>query len=116
MAWFAIYDTNTGSLKSITTIVSDILPVGWTALALAGKPNDSTMWDSATHAFIPRPTKSLIDRLDDLQTSQNQNAVDFRTVWITLLPAQKSAIRNAFIWLIGRKRFRNAADTPDIND
>lgn len=101
MAWFALYKTATGDLLSVGSVIADTLPDGVTLLQLAGQPRDNEMWDAASRAFVVRPAKVLIDRLDDLLADS-----DFSTVWNTLSAARRTALRQALIKLLGAQRFR----------
>ena len=111
MAWYAIYETLSGRIESVGE--SESLPViaGRTALLLVGEPNqgpDGVMWDETTRLFIARPPKVLIDRLQDILT--HIDYADFMTAYNSLNAANKTRIRNGFILLLGRHRWRNVDD------
>ena len=101
MPYFAVYETATGRLKSLGTVLADPLPVGLTVLDIGSPPPDNEMWDATITSFIPRPPKVFIDRLEDLK-----NKPQFKTVWQTLNAQQKDSIKTALIWLLGKARFR----------
>lgn len=114
MTWFAVYDSTTGDLKSVGTVIAPQAALdaqNLTAVQLAGKPDDATMWDKTSKAFVARPAKVLVDRLQDFLDDTN-----FLAVWNGLSAGQKNAVRTTMIRILGKRRFRNAADTPEIND
>lgn len=114
MTWYAIYNKSTGRLVSLGTVITDPLPAHLEAVTLADKPADSEMWDEATKAYVPRPAKVLMDRLQDLVT-HGDYADDFKAVWDTLSAGNKTKIRNGLIRLLGRHRFRNQSESIEIN-
>lgn len=64
MTWFAVYETSTGALVSVGTVVADPLPAGLSSVSL-GLTRPSGVWNPATHAFDPAPiTKGTISRRD----------------------------------------------------
>ncbi len=101
MPYFAIYETATGRLRSLGTVLADPMPPEFTVVDIGSAPADNTMWDEATRTFIPRPPKVFVDRLEDLR-----NRPEFRQVWNTLNQTQKDAMRQALIWILGAERFR----------
>lgn len=113
MPWTALYDTDTGRLVSVGQIVSDPLPAGLTAVTLPDRPQDSEMWDAPSRAFVARPAKVLVDRLAELLTDPRY--ADFQDVWANIPAARRTALRNAMIRLLGRHRFRNAAEDTGLD-
>lgn len=111
MSWYYIYQTSDGKLKSETDVLPVGLGTGLDFVTLTNRVDSSVMWDEGTHAFIARPAKVLIDRLQDLL-----DIPSFADAYNALSAARKTAVRNGLIQLLGKRRFRNQADTPEIND
>jgi hypothetical protein len=112
MAWYAVHDAN-GKLCSIGTVMADTLPQGLVAVELpGGKPADDRVWDEMTRSFVARPAKTLRDRLQDIL--EHADYADLQSVWQSLSPAQRQALRNALIRLLGRERWRNASEPIEI--
>lgn len=112
--WYAIYDTTSGFLYSVGTVITDPLPPGTAALELPGEPTPAVMWDEATRNFILRPPKILIDRLQDIIA--HADYADFKAVWDKLTPVQKEKVRNALIKLLGRARWRNVSESITVEE
>ncbi|HSF94782.1 MAG TPA: hypothetical protein VLA52_07125 [Thermohalobaculum sp.] len=117
MAWAAIHDPppplGTGELRGTgddrVNFPSDaeIALKGWVKTLLAGEPDlRSQMWDAATVRFVARPAPVFVDRLEDLKTD-----ADFQAIWDGLNPAQQTRVRNFFVRFLGARRFRR-----DIED
>lgn len=103
--WHAVYDDATGRLVSLTTALPAALPAGLASAPLgAAPPADDRMWDAATRAYVARPPKVYLDRLDDLAQHP-----DFPAFWASLSATQKATLRRVVIWLLGRARWRVAA-------
>jgi hypothetical protein len=51
--WHAIYDTTTGKLESLGTVLADPLPEGLTAAAI-GEQAPEGEWDASARAFVTR--------------------------------------------------------------
>lgn len=99
--WYAIVEETTGRLLSTGSVVAPILPLGIVAIPINGLPDSDQMWSEQTQQFVPRPPKVFIDRLDDLRARPGVvNALQ------ALTAPQRQAIVDAFIWLLGRKRYR----------
>jgi len=109
MAWFALYNTASGQILSVGTVIADPLPAGVTLLQLAGQPSDNEMWDQVNKTFVVRPAKVLVDRLDDLLAD-----TDFASVWNNLSAARKTALRTALIKLLGSQRFRAQSEQAGL--
>ena len=103
MACYALYETTTGRLRSLGSVVVDPVPDGMSVLLVGENPPDANvMWDEATRSFISRPAKVLVDRLQDF--ASQPGVVDF---WQSLTNAQRVALRDALIKLLGPERWRN---------
>jgi hypothetical protein len=105
----AVVEDATGRLLSLGTVVTEKLPPGVVVLTVA-EPAQGQMWDATQRAFVPRPVKVLVDRLDDLAAND-----DFRAVWQTLNLTQRAAMRRALIWVLGGRRFRSAGERPEVD-
>jgi hypothetical protein len=111
MSWYYIYSVSDGRLISET----DTLPTGLVAslsfITLANRADKNVMWDESTRAFIARPAKVLMDRLQDLLDDAG-----FADAYNSLSVARRNAIRNRAITILGTRRFRTSNDTPGISD
>ena len=79
--WWAVLDKNTGRLFSTGTVIAEVLPSSFIALAIDGPPGDR-IWDEADRSFKnppptpePAPIPDNIRRafrglLDDLSSEQ----------------------------------------------
>lgn len=106
MLWHALIHIPTGRLLSVGTVVVDKLPVDVEDRVLVSQPDfEWVVWDVATRDFVTRPMPVLIDRLQDLI---ERPAV--RALWQSLSQAQKVALQNGLIWLLGKRRFRGEAE------
>ncbi len=109
MGWSALYDTGSGQLLSVGQILADPLPPHTAALPLAGPPSAAEMWDPVARAFVARPAKVVIDRLQDLVDD-----ADFQQVWGSLNATQRAKIRTAVIRLLGRFRYRAVSEPMEL--
>ena len=101
MSWVAIVEESSGRLLSTGSVVAPILPIGVIAIPINGPPDSDQMWNEQTQQFVARPPKVFIDRLDDLRARSGvANALQ------ALAAPQRQAIVDAFIWLLGRRRYR----------
>ena len=113
MTWFALADTNTGALVSITDVVAEPLPPSLTAYPLANEPNlRAVMWDASTRTFVSRPAKVIIDRLQDLLTDPAY--ADFQTIYSGLSAQRKTQIQTVLIRLLGKNRYRAANESVEV--
>jgi hypothetical protein len=65
MTWFAVYEADTGILKSSGSVIADKLPAGWLAKEFAVRPDDK-LWNPTTLDFdidppIPAQVWSAVD-------------------------------------------------------
>ena len=110
--WHYLYDSVTGRLLTEASEPISSPPSGTAILSRPTRADTPDMWDVSSRAFIPRPPKVLVDRLQDLPT--HAQFAGFKTVWESLTPAQKAALRDALIAWLGRARFRNSAASAVI--
>lgn len=115
MAWYVIYDTASGQLKSESD--TEIAPqADMTIVQLADRPADNMMWDAATRTFVARPPKVQVDRLDDLLTSNHPAIAAFRQrVYTPASAADKAIISDFLIFMLGRRRTRNQNDPLELD-
>ena len=59
MTWYAVYETATGALKSVGTVVADPLPAGLSALALSTQPAGQ-VWNASTLAFETPVARTIL--------------------------------------------------------
>ena len=109
MAFYAIYETASGRLRSLGSIKADPLPAGLTAADITNPPADNTMWDETTRAFVARSAKVLVDRLVELRTHPK-----FQAIWDGAKLSDKNEMTVFFIELLGSERFRNQSSTFGI--
>ena len=112
MPYFAVFETATGRLVSLGSVLANPLDASLSAVDLGSKPADSLMWSDASRTFVARPAKVLVDRLQDLLDYYP----DFLTVWNSLTTQRKNLIRTALIQFLGSKRFRNANGGVALSD
>ncbi len=106
MAWYAVYETDTGRLVSLGTVLAEPFPAGLSTVALSAEPDLPTaMWDAPTRAFVPRPAKVLADRMNDLLTDPDYG--DLQGLWPSLAQEQQAVLVNVTTRLLGRARWRN---------
>lgn len=67
MAYYAVYETSTGILKSQGSVIANPLPAGLTAVDIVNPPAENTVWDTATHAFVPKPSPRILLKVDFIQ-------------------------------------------------
>lgn len=108
--WAALYRTDTGALVSVGTVVTGELPPGTAVLPLADRPSDSEMWDESSRTFVPRPAKVLVDRMDDLIDDP-----EFAPLWASLNTGRRSRMRAVLARLLGRRRYRAAGETMELD-
>lgn len=62
--WVALYESASGRLISLGTVVVSPLPAGVATLALPGPPDFSTTeWNAASRTFVARPARVVQDRI-----------------------------------------------------
>ena len=112
--WYAIHNAQTGQLFSIATVIADVLPAGHTAMLLPVAPlANGLLWNATTRTFVGMQPEVLVDRLQDILT--NPAYSDFVTAWNALNAAQKTALRNALLRLLGNLRFRGQLDPIELD-
>lgn len=100
--WYAHYDTTTGELLSLGTIVPDPLPDGTAIHSYLTQPDLSVVtWDTTTRDFIPRDPPTTVDRVTDLE-----NDASLSSVWSTLDATQDQALKDRVGQLLGPFRIR----------
>lgn len=68
MAWYYLYDPNTGKLISETDVQPD---AKLTFLTVATRKTSADMWDEVQKTFVPRPAPTPVDNLATLHTDPN---------------------------------------------
>ena len=111
MAWFCYFETVSGRLVSHGSVPTVPTPGDLTVVDVGSRPTDSLMWDEATRAWVARPAKVLVDRLQDLADDPELSAV-----WTQLTPTQRTALRNRLIRLFGRYRWRPLSGSAETLD
>ena len=108
--WRAIYETETGRLRSIGSVWIDPLPPGLSFKEYESKPNvDGVMWDETALDWVPRPPKIFIDRWDDLLDDP-----DFAPGHSQIPPPFRKGLERAIQNIMGNERFRNAGESKEI--
>lgn len=112
--WFAIVETDTGRPRSFGTKISDPLKPGLESIALPGPPDyDNEMWDGDTKAFVPRPPKVFVNRVDD-DLFGHPSFGNFIDLMDTLAPPQRNTIKNAIKRLLGSQLIRGESESIEI--
>lgn len=101
MAWFTIFDKRSGRAVSITSVLPETLDADLQVLDHGTlRPNLSVeMWDAAAQAYVPRPSKVFVDRVDDVLNDSRL------ALSKSLLEA--TALREVLAEILGRERFRS---------
>lgn len=76
MTWYAVYETATGRLKSLGTVLANPMPVEFTVQVLAAEPASDQMWDEATRTFVPRPAKIILDLVDKIMADADLSTLN----------------------------------------
>lgn len=113
MPWRCIYNSSNGRLLSVGSRWTEPPKPGTDFLELADQPDfDAVMWDTNTRNWILRPSKILIDRMDDLEG--HPTFAQFAEVFDTLTSQQKAKTRNAIRKMLGTEQFRNVNGSLEI--
>jgi hypothetical protein len=108
--WYALYDTTTGALLSLGTVVPDTLPGGSALVALTSQPDLTVMWDPITCTFIPKPPDTVVDRAyTDLPADAT-----LATMWSQLDATQTDILKARIATLLGPYRFRFVFQDVDL--
>lgn len=106
--WFYVVEDATGRLLSETD--QEVIPgSGRSVVSRAVRADASVMWDEVSRAFVARPAKVLVDRLTDLDNDSALSAV-----WTRLTTAQRTALRNRLIALLGSQRMRGPGEPVNL--
>lgn len=112
MAWHYLYETASGRLVSEAEAdAAPVVPAGLSVLSRPSRAADAEMWDPGTFAFVARPAKVLVDRLDDLASD-----AELAAVWTRLTVTQRTALRNRLVRLLGYRRYRGSGEPVDLGD
>lgn len=109
MSYFMLYETATGRPISQSSVAADPVRAGYTSLDIGTKPSSDTMWDETTKAFIARPPKVFVDRIDDLMKRPGMDQI-----WQSLGSGQRTVLKDAFIWILGKERMRGENNSEVI--
>lgn len=113
MPWFYIYRKDTGRLVSETDNDPQVLPVEYADVMLANRADlSAVMWDDVSRGFVPRPAPVIVDRVQDLITSDA--FADFRAAYGTLTPVNKLKLRDGLVRLLGGKRWRDEGEPVEV--
>lgn len=108
--WYAHYDTTTGELLSVGTVLPSPLPAGTAALELLGQPDLSRyVWDTSARTFVLMDGIPIIDRIDDLAADAS-----LASVWTTLDATQDQALKDRIAQLLGPNRYRYDFQPVDL--
>lgn len=114
MAWLAVFNSTTGDLVSVATVVANPLPDGLTSVTLASEPDLKLLvWDKVTRTFLARPAKVMIDRWQDFLT--NVNYAGFQTIYNALNAQRKTQIQAILIKFMGSSRFRSVNEPTEVS-
>lgn len=99
--WYAHYDTTTGELLSVGTVVPDPLPGGTDVVVLSDPPSSLVIWDTTLRNFVLRDPPLLVDRVLDLVGDAS-----LAGVWAALDTTQQDALKSRIGQLLGPYRMR----------
>jgi hypothetical protein len=108
--WYAVFDTTTGALISITDDISGGLPGGVDYIVVADWPMYAPfiVWDPTLRLFVPIPVIVMIDRVTDLVGDASCAAA-----WAALSADQSQALQTRIRQMLGPFRWR--LDYQDID-
>jgi hypothetical protein len=108
--WYAHYDTTTGDLLSLGTVVPDPLPDGTAVHSYTTRPDLAVVvWDTTTRDFIPLDPPTVVDRVTDLEADSG-----LTSVWATLDATQDQALKDRIGQLLGPFRNRYVFQPTDL--
>ena len=109
MTWFAVWETTTGRLVSIATVLADPLPAGLSVTTL-GVDRPEGVWNILTHVFDPAPVlKPMLRLLDFAQRFTTAEREALQNMLATGTQTQKNKL-NAF------RQYLTDAQGADLND
>jgi hypothetical protein len=108
--WYAVFDTATGNLLSITDDISGGLPGGMDYIVVADWPMYAPfiLWDATLRLFVPIPVIVMIDRVTDLMSDASCIAS-----WAAMSADQSQALQTRIRQMLGPYRWR--LDYQDID-
>jgi hypothetical protein len=112
MPWHYLYDTASGRLRGESLTPPDaavVAALNGTVLVLDARALDAQMWDTATRAFVARPAKVLVDRMDDIAADARWDGIRTR-----LTAPQRDTLVALITELLGTRRFRRTDDPAVI--
>lgn len=95
MAWFAVYETTSGSLVSLGTVVANPLPNGLTSINV-GLDRPTGIWNPVTHVFDAVSSKDPLTRREFYKRFTVAEREALENIRATGTQTQKNKL-NAFI-------------------
>lgn len=108
MTWFAVWQTASGDLVSVGTVVASPLPAGLSTTDLGANP-PSGVWNKVTHVFEASTLKASLPFKLFLQRFTQTESEALQNLLATGTQAQKNKL-NAFI------EYCKADSAVDLND
>lgn len=111
----ALFDSATGRLISLGDTIP-IVPPGTASTNVGAVDLSAVMWDAPTRAFVARPAKVRVDRVEEWLSAILADAT-FASAYGTLTTARKNNIqtglRNVLTTMLANQRYRAASEgTP----
>lgn len=96
MTTFAVYETNTGVLKSVGSVLANPLPAGLTSVALSDPDavalsNGTGRWDPATRTVVPTNLATILANQADL-LAKTVNAIAGNVTALAAVPSGTTAL------------------------
>lgn len=117
--WKLLIDRDSGELVSVGTVVADDAADRFDVVdAGEDRPDQSDVqWDRGQRAFVPRPARVLIDRLDDIEGWLLADA-DWKAVWDSLSVTRKTQVRaglrRVLMRLLAERRYRDNDEAAEV--
>lgn len=111
--WYAVYDTSTGELFSLGTVLANPLPGGYAYKTYLGLPDQSRyIWSPAALDFVLKEGLITIDRVDDMVADSSLISAG---VWASLTTPESDALKSRLGQLLGSQRYRYDFQPVDLD-
>jgi hypothetical protein len=108
--WYAHYDTTSGELLSVGTVLPDPVPAGTTILELLGQPDLSAYeWNPLARTFLSKEGLVQVDRTEDLVADASLSSA-----WASLDATQENAMKTRVGQMLGPHRIRYDFQPTDL--
>lgn len=108
--WYAHYDTTTGELVSLGTVLPDPLPEGTATREYYYQPDQSVViWDTTLREFVSRTPPTSVDRVADLESDGTLSSL-----WSGLDATETTALKDRIGQMLGPYRYRRDFQPTDL--